>query len=206
MSLSDTTEPVSPVASAGPLMPEGRRGPSPMMFLSLGIGTLVAVTLIVVVSLLTGGKQDEGLFTSNTLNGTTAASFTLPDLSSSGTLRSPWSSGHPTVLVFYASWCPPCHAELPKVADYDAHHHSSSVQFFGMDANDTRAEGLAFATSSHVAFPSAFDANGTITNQEFKFANLPDTVFVNGRGVITEVVIGAVSTKQLDAGIRLIQS
>ena len=60
-------------------MPEGRRGPSPMMFLSLGLGTLVAVTLIVVVSLLTGGKQDEGLFTSNTLNGTKAAAC-LPEV------------------------------------------------------------------------------------------------------------------------------
>src|ERR1039457_6572215 len=101
MSLSETTKP--------------QRGhPSPMMFVSIGIGTVVAVALIVIVSILTGGpvKGNQGFATSN-LVGTTVKSFTLSGLNG-GEQRAPWASGHPGVLIFFASYCGPCTRKCPK--------------------------------------------------------------------------------------------
>ncbi len=206
MSLSDTTEPTS---GPGPEM-EGRRGPSPMMFLSIGLGILMAVSLITVVSIFTGGASKTGstttLFTHESIDGRTVEPFSLPALETSATLHVPWTHGTPTVLVFFASWCTACQTELPAVAHYESTHAHDGVAFFGMDSNDVQSLGAAFARAHHVKFPSAYDNNGTVANGTFFLSGLPDTVFVNAKGVVKELVSGPITNAQLDAGIREIQS
>ena len=192
MSLSDTTE-----------NPEGRRGPSPMMFLSLGLGTAAALALIVVVSLLTGGANS-GLFSANALDGTTVAAFSLPGFSGD-TVRTPWATGHPTVVIFYASWCQPCKEELPRVARYVSTHQLGTVRFFGVDYNDNTASGHAFAQDAKVTFVSGVDTSGLRTTSAFNLPGLPDTVFVNSNGVVSHYVIGPVSNAQLAAGITALR-
>jgi len=178
---------------------ETRRGPSPMMWLSIGLGVAMATVLIVIVSLLTGGAAN-ATFTPESLNGTKIPALNLPGLSA-GTVNGPWTSGHPAVVVFYASWCQPCNEELPRVATWEKTHDLGRVRFIGIDSNDERSKGLAFSRKARVAFPSGFDANGTQTSGTFQFAALPDTVFINSRGVVQETVIGAVSNEQLSVGV-----
>ena len=192
MSLFDTTE-----------NPKGRRGPSPMMFVSLGLGTLGALALIIVVSIATGGGNS-GLFQSDTLDGTKIASFTLPGLSG-GHVETPWASGHPTVLVWYASWCEPCKQELPRVAAYARSHQLGTVRFFGVDYNDSLGAGRSFARSSKVGFTSGVDAVGDVTTSSFQLNGLPDTVFVNSNGTVRYKVRGLVSNAQLAAGITALR-
>ncbi len=192
MLLSDTTE-----------NPDGRRGPSPMMFLSLGLGTAVALTLIVVVSLLTGGGNS-GLFSANALDGATVAPISFPGFNGN-TVRTPWASGHPTVVIFYASWCQPCKEELPRVASYVSTHQLGTVRFFGVDYNDNTASGQTFAAHAKVTFVSGIDATGSKTTTAFNLPGLPDTVFVNSNGVVSHYVIGPVSNAQLAAGITALR-
>jgi thiol-disulfide isomerase/thioredoxin len=188
MSLSDTTE-----------NPEGRRGPSPMMFVSLGIGTAVALLLIVAVSIATGGGNNS-LFQPNALDGKSLTPITLPGFGV-GKVTTPWASGHPTVVVFYASWCQPCKEELPRVATFVRTNDLGNVRFFGVDFNDGFSAGKSMAAKSKVTFPSGFDKGGTATTVPFNLPGLPDTVFVNSNGTVSHYVIGPVSNAQLAAGV-----
>ena len=177
-----------------------------MMFLSLGIGTVVAVALITVVSLLTGAasqkqkqKHHEAVvFETHVIDGQLIGPLTLPSLGR-GTVQLPWNLHHPSIIVLYASWCTPCIEELPRVAAYASTHSSSSVQYFGIDVNDVRAQGRAFARRSGVLFPSAFDTQSVATIK-FQLGGLPDTIFVNARGQVVHEVVGVVSNAQLAAG------
>ena len=177
-----------------------------MMFFSLGIGTVIAVALIIVMSILTGGSvtSSNGLPTS-ALDGTKVASFKLAGLSS-GTQKAPWASGHPSVLVFFASWCPPCRGEIPKVAEYLATHSTGDVVVLGIDAGDALSSARSFVKADHVRFPVAFDPNDAVTAGIFKFGQLPETVFLNSKGVVEYIKFGAISVAQLSSRIATLQS
>jgi thiol-disulfide isomerase/thioredoxin len=98
-----------------------------MMFVSIGIGTVVAVGLIVVVSILTGGNvSTAGGQPTNSLVGKSVSTFTLGGLNG-GTVTAPWATGHPGVLIFFASYCGPCTAEMPVVPKYLRTHNQGAV-------------------------------------------------------------------------------
>ena len=112
-----------------------------MMMISLGIGTAVAIALIVVVSIFTGGHVTNGPSgPTNALVGKHVSSFSLAGLKS-GTIDAPWKSGHAAVLIFFASWCGPCQGEMPKVAAYLRHHNEGSIRVIGIDSKDPRSRG-----------------------------------------------------------------
>jgi thiol-disulfide isomerase/thioredoxin len=175
-----------------------------MMFVSIGIGTVLAIALIVVVSILTGGTvQNEGAGTSN-LVGHKVKTFNLAGLNG-GNERAPWATGHAGVLIFFASYCGPCHKEMPEVATYIRTHSPSPVVILGVDASDQLSAGQAFVQHSKVSFPVAFDPNDVVTSGIFKFESVPETVFVSKAGVVERVYFGAIPVSQLKVGLASLQ-
>ncbi len=172
----------------------------------IALCAVLAIAAIAVVSDLTGGKVTNGTVPPTpALVGKHVSSFTLPGLNG-GVERSPWASGRASVLIFFASWCTPCKGEMPKIAAYLRAHDPSPVEVLGMDANDGRGAARAFVKKDEVTFPVAFDADGDVTTGVFGFAALPESVFVNAKGVVTGVKIGAISRTELASGIKSLRS
>lgn len=175
-----------------------------MMFVSIGIGTVLAIALIVIVSILTGGSvQNDGGLTTN-LVGHKVQTFSLAGLNG-GKERAPWATGHPGVLIFFASYCGPCHKEMPEVATYIRKHSPSPIVVLGVDASDKLSSGQAFIKHSKVTFPVAFDPNNVVTSGIFQFESVPETVFVSKDGVVEQVYFGAIPVSQLKSGIASLQ-
>jgi thiol-disulfide isomerase/thioredoxin len=180
-----------------------------MMLVSLGIGALVAISLIVTVSALTGkpvtlGKNQQP---TSALVGTKVSTFSIPGVNG-GTVSAPWKSGHAGAVMFFASWCTPCQAELPKVTAFLKHHSYGSVQIVGIDAEGAQSglsNARAFVASNHVLFPVGFDPNDSVVTGIFKFGQLPETVFVSKSGVVKKVVFGAISPRYLNAELLKLQ-
>ena len=164
---------------------------------------VAAVALITVVSVLTGGKATNT--PTNQLVGQHMKSFSVAGLNG-GTVTAPWVSGHPSVVMFFASWCGPCKAEMPKVAAYLRTHNLSPVAVLGVDVNDPLSAGRAFVKKDGFTFPVASDMNFTVTNGIFGFGGIPETVFLNAKGVVLQVYFGAIPTKQLASDIKLFKS
>ena len=177
-----------------------------MMWISIGIGTVVAVALIAVVSVLTGGKVTNGdVAPTSALVGKHVKGFTLDGLNG-GTLKAPWESGRASVEVFFASYCGPCQGEMPKIAAYIRHHDPNPVEVLAIDAIDDRSPAQAMVKKDDVTFPVAFDPNGVVTTGIFGFGEVPESVFVNAKGVVTKVYFGAIPEQQLAKGIKSLRS
>jgi cytochrome c biogenesis protein CcmG/thiol:disulfide interchange protein DsbE len=108
--------------------------------------------------------------------------------------------GTPVVLNFWASWCDPCRAEAPELAR-TARAYGSSVQFLGMAILDGRDAGLAYIRKFGIPYPSVRDARGSVSKL-FEVTGVPETVFINARGVIVGHYIGAFTSGQLEPIVK----
>jgi cytochrome c biogenesis protein CcmG/thiol:disulfide interchange protein DsbE len=133
--------------------------------------------------------------------GTTAPSFTLGRLGGGGTVGTPadgGGSGHPVVLVFFASWCTPCAAEVPALAAVYRHQNPDSrIPLIGIDGMDPTKDALAFVRHSGVGFPVAVDPAYQVTEGLYYFTGDPDAVFINSDGTIARIVRGPITGPQL---------
>lgn len=182
-----------------------RDRPSRAKVLWLSSGAAAAVAAVVIVSVLTGGGvTGSACRASSSLDGESVTAFRAPGLAG-GTVSAPWAHRRAGVVIFFASWCGPCKAEMPRVADFLRAHSQSPVEVVGVDALDARGSALGFVKRIGVGFPVAFDPNGTVTTGVFKFQTLPETVFVDSRGVVRVVYYGAITTGCLVTDVAAIK-
>ena len=131
--------------------------------------------------------------------------FSLKTLSGTGTVAVPQdggANGTPAILLFFAAWCTQCQEEMPTLAPAlsDPANLGGAV-VLGIDALDQKAAAVDFVAKYHLAFPVGFDAVGAVTNGTFGFPALPEVVFVNGKGIITDIHYGATTPADLAKGV-----
>ena len=172
------------------------------MFVSIGIGTVIAVAVIAVVSVFTGGTvTSKGGQAVSPLVGTTIKPFSGNGVTGA-TVHAPWAAGHPTVMVFFGSWCTICHSEMPKISAYLQHHDVAPVSVLGDDNNEPLGDAQSFVKKLGLNFPVISDPSNQISVGIFKFSfGDPEAVFLNRHGVVKEVHLGAISIAHLKAGI-----
>jgi thiol-disulfide isomerase/thioredoxin len=186
---------------------ESRRSPKKKAIV-IATSVVLVIALVGIVSALTGGKVTPGQknsLTSSKLVGHHIHDFSLDGLNG-GVITSPWSSGHSSVLVFFASYCGPCKGEMPKIAKYIRTHNLSPIDVVAVDAVDKRSAAQAMIKKDGVTFPVAYDPNGTITTGLFGFEDVPESVFLNARGVVKGVYYGAIPKNVLIAGLKTLTS
>lgn len=156
------------------------------------------VAAAIAVSLLTSGSDAPPSYPA-------AHGFTLPALGKPGQQVSlSQYRGKPVIINFWASWCPPCQGETPLLASWykDQHGH---VVLLGLDENDTAASALKFVKAKGVSYPIGFDPNVTVA-LDYNVEELPQTFFLDAQHRIVDHVLGAVTTADLDKGLRLMNS
>lgn len=125
-----------------------------------------------------------------TLTGTTLTGETF-DLAS--------TRGRPTVVNFFASWCPPCNSEAPDLVAFAAAHPEAS--FVGVAVNDERADTEAFVGKYGVVYPVVYDPEGG-TGNDWGVSGIPTTFFLDAQGTIKDTIVGAASREQFEASLQ----
>jgi peroxiredoxin len=170
----------------------------------VGLGIIVVVAAVAVVSALTGGKvrsADNKIQAGYT--GVKVPDFTLSAVRG-GVVREPWLDHKPAVVFFFASWCPPCQGEMPKLAKFLNTHHlgDGRVSVFGVDGDTSKADALKFMNKDRVDFPVGFNPSDSVIQGDFKINFFPDTEYVSAKGVIRHVHFGAITAAELTQGVK----
>lgn len=107
--------------------------------------------------------------------------------------------GTPVVVNIWASWCGPCRAEAPHLAE--AHGRvGDRVQFLGVDILDARESAREFMREFGWTYPSLFDADGEIRDR-LGFIGQPVTIFYDADGTIVSSWNGPITAEELNERI-----
>jgi thiol-disulfide isomerase/thioredoxin len=124
-----------------------------------------------------------------------ARGFTLATLDGSRVSLSD-HRGDVVVVNFWATWCPPCRAEIPDLeAAYQA-HRDKGFAVLGVNVEESRQEIRVFMASLDMSYPVLLDEEGRVL-QMYRALGLPMSVIVDRDGVIQVRHVGYMTAAQL---------
>jgi peroxiredoxin len=110
--------------------------------------------------------------------------------------------GHPLFINFFATWCPPCKAELPDIERRYAANRGHGLIVLGIDQQESRAAVLAFAKPKGITYPLLIDRGQAAI--VYDLAALPTSLFVDAHGVVRAIHVGRLSARQMDEDLAKI--
>jgi len=92
-------------------------------------------------------------------------------------------SGQVLLLNNWATWCPPCKAEMPTLKKFHDAHSAEGFTIIAVEAGDGKEEVLQFANSLGLTFPIWLDPEGAALNA-FKNGSLPNSYVIDRSGTV----------------------
>lgn len=122
--------------------------------------------------------------------GFSAPDFTL-DVLGGGQVTLSELRGKVVLVNLWASWCPPCRAEMPAIENVYRAFKDKGLVVLAVNTTyqDGEREAAAFAQEYGLSFPIPLDRTGAVSRR-YQLNALPSTYFVDRQGVIRSVIIG----------------
>ena len=99
--------------------------------------------------------------------------------------------GKVVLVNLWATWCPPCRAEMPAIESVYQAFQSRGLVVLAVDQTnqDTEEAAAAFASNLGLTFLIALDRKGEV-GALYSLQGLPSSYFIDRKGVIRSVVVG----------------
>ena len=97
----------------------------------------------------------------------------------------------------WATWCPPCKAEMPTLESYYIDHQAQNFVIIAIESGETQDEVADFVTQYSLTFPVWLDERG-IALDAFQNWDLPSSFVIDEAGTIVLTWTGSISRAMLD--------
>ena len=152
------------------------------------IWALVAVATCSVIAL----AVMQGRRGAPALSGKPAPEVALPLL---GGGKSSLRNGKVTMVDFWATWCAPCRASMPRVQKLWQEYKPSGVELYSVDTDDPspdrEVQVSEFLMQNSLTFPVVLDDGSA--EQAFAIASLPTMLLLDKQGKVVWSHIGALT-------------
>lgn len=102
--------------------------------------------------------------------------------------------GRVVIVNFWATWCPPCRAELPSMERAYSQLKTKGVEILAINVGESEDTIFTFTADYPVTFPLLMDRDSTVINQ-YPVMGLPTTFVIDPKG---RLVYRAIGTRDWD--------
>ncbi len=108
--------------------------------------------------------------------------------------------GRLVVMNLWASWCPPCRAEMPDLQRLAALYAGRDIAIVGVNEGESPDRAGAFANSLGIRFPIWIDSAEQY-GRTYTALGLPTTIIVDRRGIVARAFDGPLTFDQMRAAV-----
>ena len=160
------------------------------------IGGAVIIAVVLAVYFRGGGSQAAG---PAALQGKVGPSFSVPSLNGNPSALDAYR-GRVVVMNLWASWCPPCRAEMPDLQRLYQVYKTRNLVVLGVDQGESAQRVGQFAQSLGIHYPILLDQQQQY-GRVYAALGLPTTILVNRDGVVVHGFDGPLSYQQMVAAV-----
>lgn len=155
---------------------------------------LTLMTVMIVQAIGTDENKDQNASNSTGLSvGLKAPDFELENLTGEKIKLSDFQ-GKKVMLNFWATWCPPCKAEIPDMQKFHL-EEGDDIVILAINI-DTENDVAGFAKQMNVTFPILLDKQNNV-NKVYQIISIPTSYFIDEKGLIQNKHIGAMDIKAM---------
>lgn len=131
--------------------------------------------------------------------GDSAPNFTLTTLDGKEVTLADYK-GKKVVLNFWATWCPPCKAEMPHMQNYyedKAKQENVEILAVNLTSSDTGLDKIqAFQEDYALSFPIPLDEDGEV-GETYQAITIPTSYIIDTTGTIQNKIVGPMDEQML---------
>jgi peroxiredoxin len=131
-----------------------------------------------------------------------APDFTLTDLNGNQVSLGDFS-GQPVVVNFWATWCPPCLAEMPLLAEA-YQREGGKIVFLAVSVDEPDSTVRRFAEKNDINLTILLDGGGRVAS-DYKVRGIPVTFFISRDGEVVVRYVGEMSPHTIEEGLKRIR-
>ena len=160
---------------------------------------LITVLVIIVAGLMTvtgcqSSTEPVSTVTIPVAEGDLAPDFKLQDLDGE-TVSLSGLRGRPVLLNFWATWCPPCLAEMPYLQQVVEEWQGKELAVLTIDIGESRSTVQNYLQSYRLSLPVLLDIKKTVA-YKYGFRYVPTTFFIDRDGIIQRMRVGPFPSKE----------
>ena len=103
------------------------------------------------------------------------------------------------VINFWATWCPPCRAEMPELNEF-AKKHAGEVTFYAINRQEPKETVDKFLKDNGYTMPVLLDLKGEAADT-YKVRAIPTTYVIDRDGKILLKKIGGTTAAELETAL-----
>jgi peroxiredoxin len=171
-----------------------RKRQSWLPFGLIGLGVLA---LVVMLALSVNHAGSQAVIPPRV--GAPLSDFALSDIHGQ-TVRMSDYAGQVVLVNSWATWCPPCKAEMPDLNTYYQAHRGEGFTVLAINAGDPETTVAEFAQGIRLTFPILLDPNTQVLDG-FGIQGFPTSIVVGRDGRVKMIHVGMYSPEDLEAEV-----